>query len=230
MLFINFIAGDNVQKKWKYLRDYFRNEATKIKPIRSGDAGNQDVSPCWPYYKQLLFLKDQIKNRNSTGNLSAKQQIETIEVGEDGEVEDAESVEVEEDRGIVEVEGVGREKELSSVAGETVVEPRVKLDSRVRKRPNERIGEALLNVEKEKLQFLKEKREKKDSKNEDMLFFGSLMPHIQKIPPEMKLLFRNKVSELVQEFAYCHKQRATVLCSSYPTQMSASTSGGSLNN
>ncbi|KAJ4449076.1 hypothetical protein ANN_00471, partial [Periplaneta americana] len=124
------LSRDNVQKKWKYLRDYFRNEATKIKPIRSGGAGNQDVSPCWPYYKQLLFLKDQIKNRNSTGNLSAKQQIETIEVGEDGEVEDAESVEVEEDRGIVEVEGVGREKELSSVAGETVVEPRVKLDSR----------------------------------------------------------------------------------------------------
>lgn len=38
-----FIIEDAVQKKWKYLRDYFREENAKQDKVRSGDSGNK----CW---------------------------------------------------------------------------------------------------------------------------------------------------------------------------------------
>jgi len=42
-----------VQKKWKYLRDYFCAEHVKIPQSWSVDASNS-VTPLWPYY-ELLF-------------------------------------------------------------------------------------------------------------------------------------------------------------------------------
>jgi len=38
--------------------------------------------------------------------------------------------------------------------------------------------------------------------NEDLLFFRSLLPHINNIPANMKLRFRNCIQQVVDVFAY----------------------------
>jgi len=39
--------------------------------------------------------------------------------------------------------------------------------------------------------------------NEDLLFFfGSLLPHVNNIPANMKLRFRNRIQQVIDEFAY----------------------------
>ena len=47
-------------RRWKTLRERFAREAKKKKK-KSGDAA--DTAPMWPYFEQLLFLKDFIKHR-----------------------------------------------------------------------------------------------------------------------------------------------------------------------
>jgi len=38
--------------------------------------------------------------------------------------------------------------------------------------------------------------------NEDLLFFRSLMPHVNHIPANMKSRFRNRIQQVVEGFAY----------------------------
>ncbi|CAH0554800.1 unnamed protein product [Brassicogethes aeneus] len=45
-------------------------------------------------------------------------------------------------------------------------------------------------------------KKRRFEENEDELFFKSLLPHCKRIPDHTKLLFRNKVMLLVNEFAY----------------------------
>ncbi|KAG8276589.1 hypothetical protein J6590_062916 [Homalodisca vitripennis] len=47
-------------------------ECSKIKPPRSGDAADTATEPKWPYFKQMLFLKDIVKPRASSSNLKPK--------------------------------------------------------------------------------------------------------------------------------------------------------------
>ncbi|XP_068630489.1 zinc finger and BTB domain-containing protein 42-like isoform X2 [Battus philenor] len=58
-----------LRKKWKYLRDQFSVEYTKIPSSRFGDEASISSESKWPYYKSLMFLKDVIKSRNFSGNL-----------------------------------------------------------------------------------------------------------------------------------------------------------------
>jgi hypothetical protein len=61
-----------VQKKWKYFRGYFHVENVKIPQSQSEDVST-NVTPLLLNYKQLLFLKDYIRNRMSHGNLQTGQ-------------------------------------------------------------------------------------------------------------------------------------------------------------
>ena len=59
----------------------------------------------------------------------------------------------------------------------------------------------LLQLRK-KAKFLEEAMENRQPENEDLLFFRSLEPHVNNIPANMKLCFRNRIQEVVDEFAY----------------------------
>ncbi|XP_043661555.1 uncharacterized protein LOC122625529 [Drosophila teissieri] len=61
-----------LKKKWKQLRDTFRAELRKYPPNRSGDAGPDAVNEMcsqWSHFESMMFIKDQIKCRQSSGNL-----------------------------------------------------------------------------------------------------------------------------------------------------------------
>ncbi|VVC93449.1 unnamed protein product, partial [Leptidea sinapis] len=53
---------NKIRKKWRYLRDQFAVELGKIHCNWMEDEENVN-SPKWPYFKSLLFLKDQVRPR-----------------------------------------------------------------------------------------------------------------------------------------------------------------------
>jgi len=66
------------------------------------------------------------------------------------------------------------------------------------KGPNILIGEKLLNTEQEKLDYIRQKHagESHEFHHEDVKFFlRCLLPHVAKIPPKRKLLFRREFQE-----------------------------------
>jgi hypothetical protein len=58
---------DDLQKRWKSLRDRYCRESKKVKSKKSGDPGPPYV-PAWPIFKFLTFLEDTIKHRSTSSN------------------------------------------------------------------------------------------------------------------------------------------------------------------
>jgi hypothetical protein len=74
------------------------------------------------------------------------------------------------------------------------------------------IGQALLNVETEKLRLLQNKEKAPIEKplDKDRCFFESILPHVQKLSPLRKLQFRSQVQELV--ISYGHMPTCLLCC------------------
>uniref|UniRef100_A0A0K8V1Z9 BESS domain-containing protein n=1 Tax=Bactrocera latifrons TaxID=174628 RepID=A0A0K8V1Z9_BACLA len=89
------------------------------------------------------------------------------------------------------------------------------------KRSEEGIGNALLQMEKEKLRFLQEKRAKKDEDDEDLCFFKSLLPHVKNMSSSDKIQYRIKVLQLTHE--WIHPKTVYIECANENTM--ASTTG-----
>ncbi|KAF5286608.1 hypothetical protein FQR65_LT12517 [Abscondita terminalis] len=51
------------------VKGLFSKEIKKFPLPRSGDPGDISSKSHWPYFKSLMFLKDQFTSRQSTGNL-----------------------------------------------------------------------------------------------------------------------------------------------------------------
>ncbi|XP_028136683.1 uncharacterized protein LOC114331341 [Diabrotica virgifera virgifera] len=60
-----------LRKKWKYLRDQFSVELSKITLIRSSDL-TKTAEPKWPYFKKMTFLKDIVAPRACSSKLRPK--------------------------------------------------------------------------------------------------------------------------------------------------------------
>ncbi|KAH0807388.1 hypothetical protein GEV33_015402 [Tenebrio molitor] len=63
-------CGDKLRKKLKYLRDQFATEISKLKRPRSGKAAGETQMSKWQYFKSLYFLRNVIKCRPSSENLT----------------------------------------------------------------------------------------------------------------------------------------------------------------
>jgi len=67
---------------------------------------------------------------------------------------------------------------------------------------NARYNETIITTEKQKAKFLEEAMKNHQPENEELLFFRSLLPHVNNIPANMKLRFRNLIQQVVDELAY----------------------------
>ena len=67
---------------------------------------------------------------------------------------------------------------------------------------NAKYNETIIAIEKQKAKFLEGTTTNRQPENEDLLFFCSLLPHVNNIPANMKLRFRNCIQQVVDEFAY----------------------------
>jgi hypothetical protein len=90
--------------------------------------------------------------------------------------------------------------------GEVIIPERSVLRDTPRKRKRDGViakyNETIIEIEKQRVKFLEEAIKNSQPENEDMLFFRSLLPHVNNIPAYMKLRFRNRIQQVVDEFAY----------------------------
>lgn len=211
-----FFSDGVLRKKWKYLRDQFTVELGKITPSRSGDPAGATYEPKWPHFKSLLFLKDVVKPRQSTGNLTCARKVIPPTSNDDI----AQTKEGEED-GLDDVDGMfdgNNEKEHESEdmcessvvadpgqnvnSGEMSFSPETFGRKRKRNEGNSKYNETIIEIKKKKVQCLENALTNRQEEGEDMLFFRSLLPHVSSIPANMKLRFRNRIQQVVEEFAY----------------------------
>ncbi|CAK1553313.1 unnamed protein product [Leptosia nina] len=69
IVFPNSFTEKALRKKWKNIRDQFMKEFKKIPVSRSGDAGADQNTSMWPYFKMMLFIKDDVTPEINEGNL-----------------------------------------------------------------------------------------------------------------------------------------------------------------
>lgn len=97
--------------------------------------------------------------------------------------------------------------EDNDASDQPTVSPAMPVSKITLKRPKRTINDKLLAIEHQKLKFLQDNEKSRqnrttDADNEHILFFKSLIPHIEKIPQHMLLSFRNRIQSVVEEFAY----------------------------
>ncbi|CAF4891549.1 unnamed protein product [Pieris macdunnoughi] len=191
-----------IRKRWRYLRDQFAVELGKISPSRSGDEATT-VYPKWPYFKPLLFLKPMVKARLTTGSLTRQRSHSNSAVSLDSETEYTQTTN---DHDCSLSPGPSN-MEDTDASDQPTVSPAMPVSKIALKRPKRTINDKLLDIENQKLKFLQDKEKSRqnrttDADNEHILFFKSLIPHIEKIPQHMLLSFRNRIQSVVDEFAY----------------------------
>lgn len=175
-----------LRRKWKYLRDQFSVEYSKIKTPRSGDAAETATEPKWPYFKQMLFLKDIVTPRVSSSNLKPKAPTMTDKrkverenhVSQFADEQETDDV----DLNVSETEtSTGNVTETQHVEFN---EPTSPTASQPRKRKRVTLyNEKILQLEQQKINTIQSALQKEPD-NDDIMFFKSLLPFVSKIPTE----------------------------------------------
>lgn len=148
-----------------------------------------DYRGSWQYFDNLSFLKDQFTARKSTSNLPVTVEDESMNSLMDEILPDDESQDC--------ILKETSEIEVPTFSQQPLNSSRKPVKT---KRSEEGIGNALLEMEKEKLRFLQEKRAKKDEDDEDLCFFKSLLPHVKNMSSSDKIKYRIKVLQLTHEW------------------------------
>jgi len=197
-----------LRKKWKYLRDQFSVEFGKIKPPRSGDPGCKSYEPKWPHYRSLLFLKDIVKprglSRNLTWDNSSPVQSNPIP-SNDKTVNSVRGESCDhDDRGESVAFNENDSEDLRFTQygthngnqddGEVDSQDRSLVQDNPRKRKrhgvNARYNETIIAIEKQKAKFLEEAMKNRQPENEDLLFFRSLFAPRQQHTSQYKTAFQ----------------------------------------
>lgn len=188
-------------------------ELGKISATRPGDPASVTQEPRWVHFKPLLFLKDVVRARHSTGNLS-KNKIKLYETEELDDVQDhfnlTEDLERNEESndledGEISNRSLGEEcgaiPKAENVANEDPLNILNVSHTIKRKAMTSTFDETVVNIKK-KPKFLESAFSNCQLDSEDMLFLRSLLPHMAKIPDHKKLKFRSRLQDVVEEFAY----------------------------
>lgn len=152
-------------------------EFKKIPVPRSGDAGTDQNTSMWPYFKMMLFIKDDVTPEVNEGNLDENIDENCINNDDDDDFE--------------------RPSTPQSIAGTSSSR---QYTSTNRKRAQD-IRHEFMEVEKKKLELLQIKLsqsgERQEQDCEDLLFFKSLLPYMKELTPMQKLRARNKITEVI---------------------------------
>lgn len=234
MNFLFYFTEIKLKKKWKYLRDQFAIELSKMKLPKSGAAASDMETPKWPHFKLLHFLKDIVKPRSSSGNLNVGHDVSIDLVAKKISVPDESGLNVGtewasnlsvvnedtqyqdealEDESVISLRTDTTEDNCTVTSNEQIETSSVQAPlathsayGAVKKRVKRTFKETVFELEKQKLEILREKIKKRESRenveDDDLHFLKSLLPHIKMIPQHKKLSFRSKIQEVVERFAY----------------------------
>ncbi|CAG9770222.1 unnamed protein product [Ceutorhynchus assimilis] len=191
------ITVADARKAWKILRQQFKLQFERLPPRRSGDPAPEDHVK-WPYFKSLLFLRDNFERRHATD--SSDDDSREFEGGDDtqhdtGDVLSSSTQTTTFDdtsqtfANVLTVEFVTLRSSTNEKSDN--------LDYQERSAPTDQTGQGLLEIEKEKL-----KMSTLNNNDEDVRFFASLLPHVKKLSPVDKFTFRAYVENMITEMVY----------------------------
>ncbi|XP_066960935.1 uncharacterized protein [Macrobrachium rosenbergii] len=191
----------SAKRKWKNLKDYYRKEIKKLENPRSGDGASEMVHSTWPYFTQLSFLKDIYRPASRSSNLSQGENTQVTEDDQSVAGDDTESDASHVSQSFMSHTSRPPSPSLSLDNGSTSQDISWQTkpsSSNKRRRPNldyvARKNEQLIEIEKQKLEFLRKDQEESD--NEDLLFFKSLLPYMKKLNTTKKLRIRSQIQNL----------------------------------
>ncbi|XP_017467135.1 PREDICTED: uncharacterized protein LOC108359684 [Rhagoletis zephyria] len=179
------------RKRWKSLRDKFRTTFTAIPKTKAGDAQFAYNMHEWRYFRSLLFLKDQFSARKSSGN--------SVEDTFEGLLNDAD------DEGEKEMKFVLPPQEIYDGCRQDFTPCSSRASTfdenppKAKRSKQDSLGDALLQIEMEKLNYLKEQELHKQD-DEDLSFFNSLLPAVRKFSTVDKLDYRMMILQVTRNF------------------------------
>lgn len=212
-----FFAEDAVKKKWKSLRDVFRNELKKIPKAKSGSATPSTFTSSWIFFTNMAFLQNQMIPRALTGSVcdtqtGADEDINT-QASPQSQTQSEDYVTGENDDSIVDqhLEDVAEEIGDAIIHDEEVIAKKTVPDipqenssrkenfktplKRVQKRKVDSDMDTFLLLEKEKLQLMKANEQ--TNNDEDYHYLMSFLPSMKKMAYSTKMLFRLQMQELL---------------------------------
>ncbi|CAH1973096.1 unnamed protein product [Acanthoscelides obtectus] len=193
------ITIEIAKTKWKNLRDNFRAEVRKINKGKSGDAGGSqaDHGSNWVWFKNLLFLKDQMVSRKMSSSLQSSCTVTTgpsCALSEDSQ------------RDTQEIDDVTEIEENSEIEGQTPATDQdtptaSKTSSYTKRKRGSGIDYELLNLEKKKIRMIETQLAQNipESKTEDDLYFFLMSLHkpLKDLPIDRQMFIRFKIQELL---------------------------------
>ncbi|KAJ8977064.1 hypothetical protein NQ317_017226 [Molorchus minor] len=206
-----------IKGRWRGLRDTFRKELSKLPKKRSGDEGGPTIKPAWPYYENLLFLKDQFASRTLNSNIP-----DVNSVGNSDTEENEDAIEtVTQDT--FEAEDHNSTQDICSIPDESQTPTdNVNLPnkgasenlqtSKRLKKTNSGAIDQLINIEKEKLAEFKRKVHQLSSHTNidaDYNFLISLLPYLRKVKEDRKMIVRMKLQQVFCDEDVLQQQRTS---------------------
>lgn len=183
------------------MKDQFRKELKKQPVLRSGSEADVWVST-WQYYDLMTFLKDEVLPVPTTGNL---QELEESQVTQDTE-ETPEICDLDSDSNISLASPQPQSSRSSSRPSSTI--PSISLP---KKRSS--MKEDYLEIERKKLSLMEKRIEIQNNsyldKDDDMLYFQSLLPSVKKLTHIQKLKLRGKINDWLLETLSQNEQNNT---------------------
>nr|CAH7760717.1 unnamed protein product [Callosobruchus chinensis] len=185
------IEEEVLKKRWKHLKDQFRKELKKQPALRSGAEADVWVSTL-QYYDLMTFLKDEVLPAPTTGNL---QELEESQVTQDTD-ETPEIYDMDSDSNISLTSPRPQSSRSSSRQSSTT--PSISLP---KKRGSTK--QDYLEIERKKLSLMEKRIEIQNNSNldkdDDMLYFQSLLPSMKKLTHIQKLKLRGKINDWLVE-------------------------------
>ncbi|XP_046387258.1 uncharacterized protein LOC124156645 [Ischnura elegans] len=169
----------DVKLIWKNLRDEFRKQYSKTP--RSGDAA-PDSTSSWKFFDSMLFLRDQFVPRKSTGNLtdlSNDTNFDEGQLNDDFVEEQVDSLSVmdneEGDRELTQIDipstpnqsGSNNSSPTPTLTSKRTTEEYTRTGYKKRLTNQAKIGQELVNIEKEKLKLKLNKVDEVNKNDED---------------------------------------------------------------
>ncbi|CAK1589231.1 unnamed protein product [Parnassius mnemosyne] len=180
------VKEEILRKRWKHLKDQYRKELKKYPGHISG-IESDDWGSTWQYFNMMSFVKDELMH--ATGNLNVSQASNT----QDSESTDTHSYLNDLDTEMI--ESVPYPLPQHSPVGST--------SSQDSSRRRSNISQELLEIKRRKLSIMEKRFESDDTnslnKDEDYLFFKSILPYMKKLTEVQKLHLRGKINDWLTE-------------------------------
>ncbi|KAG8263008.1 hypothetical protein J6590_041780 [Homalodisca vitripennis] len=155
-----------------------------FKKKRSGDEGGITNEPKWAYFKSLEFLKDTMHKSKLQGNV-------TSETTFDDDTQNS-STAVTRDPDDPPANEPNSETQTIESHQNTAKET---TPPQSFKAPNKKISK-MTNATAEKIQMFKERNYASQNEDPDYHFLMNLLPYLQKIPEERKMIVRTKLQQV----------------------------------